>query len=171
MNADKPIRVKLVSRVFILLMRFVYLIQGSILKNYAAFSFIVGHAPQKLGAEACYYRGFKEFLIAFHRVPAYREFLRKRGWSCASTDPKEILRSLPLMDKPGYILAYSTEDSLNRGAANGLAGPLCRHVEVRTGTIDLGFDGVSPVGGWQKMGPQERRPTTFGSVAPCVKPL
>ena len=81
-------------------MRFVDIIQGTILKNYAVFSFIVRRAPQKLGAEACYYRAFKEFLIACHRVPAYRDFLRKRGWSCASSDPKEILRSLPLTDKP-----------------------------------------------------------------------
>jgi phenylacetate-CoA ligase len=110
MKAEQTFRISLISKVFILLMRFVDLIQGSILKNYAVFSYIVGHAPQKLGAEACYCRAFKEFLITWHRVPAYREFLRKHGWSCASSDPKEILRSLPLMDKPDYVLAYSTED-------------------------------------------------------------
>jgi hypothetical protein len=92
------------------------LIQGSILKNYAVFSFVVRYAPQKLGADACYYRAFKEFLIACRRVPGYSDFLRKRGWSCASSDPKEILRSLPLTDKPDYILAYSTEQRLFRCA-------------------------------------------------------
>jgi hypothetical protein len=110
MNTNKTIRIGLISKIFILLMRFVDLIQGSILRNYAVFSFIVRYAPQKLGADACYYRAFKEFLIARHRVPARGDFLRKRGWSCASSDPKEILRSLPLTDNPGYILAYSTEE-------------------------------------------------------------
>jgi len=110
MKPESEIRVGFVSRVFIFLFRFVDLIQGSILKNYAVFSYVVGHAPQKLGADACYYRAFREFLIAWRRVPAYRDFLRKCGWSCASSDPKEILRSLPLTDKPNYILAYSTEE-------------------------------------------------------------
>ena len=83
MKTGKSIRVKLISKAFLLLIRFVDLVQGSILKNYAVFSFVVRHAPQKLGADACYHRAFKEFLIACHRVPAYRDFLRKRGWSCA----------------------------------------------------------------------------------------
>ena len=85
-------------------------LQGTILKNYAVFSFIVGHAPQKLGADACYHRALKEFLIACRRVPAYAAFLRKCGWSCESSDPREILGSLPLTDKPNYILAYSSEE-------------------------------------------------------------
>jgi hypothetical protein len=110
MKTDKAIRVGFISKVFILLIQFVDLIQGSILKNYAVFSFIVRYAPQKLGADACYYRAFKEFLIACQRVPAYRDFLRKRGWSCVSSDPKKILRSLPLTNKSDYILAYSTEE-------------------------------------------------------------
>jgi phenylacetate-CoA ligase len=116
MHIDKTIRVGLISKLFILLIRFIDLMQGSILKNYAVFSLIVRHAPQKLGADACYYRAFKEFLIACHRVPAYSDFLRKRGWSCASSDPKEILRSLPLTDKSDYILAYSTEERCLNGS-------------------------------------------------------
>jgi phenylacetate-coenzyme A ligase PaaK-like adenylate-forming protein len=122
MNADKPFRVTLLSKAFILLVRWVDWLQGSILKNYAVFSFIVRHAPQKMGADACYYRAFKEFLIAFRRVPAYRHFLDKRGWSCASSDPKEILRSLPLMDKQNYVLAYRTEERCVNGSffSNGV---------------------------------------------------
>ena len=110
MKVEPAIRIKSISKALVLLIRLVDLIQGTILKNYAVFSFVVGHAPQRLGADACYYRAFKEFLIARRRVRAYRDFLRKRGWSCGSSDPKEIFRSLPLMDKPGYILAYSTEE-------------------------------------------------------------
>jgi phenylacetate-CoA ligase len=110
MSKDIPVQIRLRARVIILLIRFVDWVQGRILRNYALFSFIVRHAPQKLGADACYYRAFKEFLIARRRVPAYAEFLRRSGWSCPSSDPKEILRSLPLMNKPDYVRVYSTED-------------------------------------------------------------
>ena len=109
-NTEYPIRLTLISHVFLLLIRFVDLLQGTILKHYDVFSFIVRYAPQRLGADACYFRAFREFLIARHRVPAYRDFLAKQGWACKHSDPKEILRSLPLTDKPNYILAHSIED-------------------------------------------------------------
>jgi phenylacetate-CoA ligase len=103
-------QIRLIDRVFLLLIKIIDALQASVLKNYAVFSFIVGHAPQKIGAEACYYRAFKEFLIAYRHVPAYRDFLRQNGWSCESTKSKEIFRSLPITEKSNYILSFSTED-------------------------------------------------------------
>jgi phenylacetate-CoA ligase len=103
------IKISLLGRLLLLLIRFVDMVQGAVLKNYAVFSVIVRYAPQKLGAAACYYRALREVQVACRRVPAYREFLLQRGWSCPSANPREILRSLPLMDKQNYILAFSTE--------------------------------------------------------------
>ncbi len=113
---DQPIPVTIVSKLFVLLIRFIDWFQATILRNYVLFSFIVRHAPQKLGADACYYRAFKELLIARRDVPAYRDFLKKSGWSCSSSDPKEILRSLPVMEKKNYVLAYSTEERCLNGS-------------------------------------------------------
>ncbi len=109
-GTEKSIRISLISHCFLHLIRFVDLLQGTILKHYDVFSFIVRYAPQKLGADACYFRAFREFLIARHQVPAYSAFLAKQGWTCKHSDPKEILRSLPLTDKPNYILTHSIED-------------------------------------------------------------
>ncbi len=108
-------RIRSVDRLLILLIKFIDIIQDSILKNYAIFAFIVSHAPQKYGAEACQYRAFKEFLIAYKYVPAYKDLLCKSSWSCNFIDIKEIFQSLPITDKSNYILPYSTEDRCLNG--------------------------------------------------------
>ncbi|MFH1440847.1 MAG: phenylacetate--CoA ligase family protein [Candidatus Omnitrophota bacterium] len=103
-------RIRLIDRLFVLLIRFIDIVQGGILKSYAIFAFIVSHAPQKYGAQACCYRAFKEFLIAYKYVPAYKDFLARSGWCCELTDSNEVFKSLPVTDKANYILPFSTED-------------------------------------------------------------
>lgn len=102
-------RIRLKDRIALAGIRIVDLLQNGILKNYPLFSFIIGNAPQKCGATACWVRAGKEFLLAYARVPAYRQFLQDQGWSCRSTAIEEIVASLPIMDKQNYILAYPTE--------------------------------------------------------------
>ena len=94
---------------FVFVIRLVDTFQSYILRNYLVFAFVVKNAPQGCGAEACWYRAIKEFLIAYKRVPAYKNFLDDSGWTCDSSDAKKIFESLPLMDKPNYILKHSTE--------------------------------------------------------------
>jgi phenylacetate-CoA ligase len=108
-------RIRLIDRFFIFLINLIDIVQHGILKNYALFSFIVSHAPQGLGALACHYRAFKEFLIAHRDVPAYREFLSLQGWSCKSVRSRDIFGSLPVMNKPNYILPFTTEDRCLNG--------------------------------------------------------
>jgi phenylacetate-CoA ligase len=103
------IKLRLRDRIAIELIRVVDWFQAGILKNYAAFTFIVSHAPQKIGAYACYYRAFKEFLAAYERVPAYRAFIKKSGWNCVPGPSYDIFSSLPVTDKNNYILPYPTE--------------------------------------------------------------
>jgi len=103
-------QIRLVDKLFLLSIKLIDVIQGGILKNYAIFALIVSHAPQKYGAEACWYRAIKEFLITYKHVPAYKDFLHKSVWSCKSANAKEIFQSLPITDKPNYILPYSTEE-------------------------------------------------------------
>ena len=104
------IRIRLRDRLFLFLVALIDKLQSSILKNYAIFSFIVGHVPQKVGAKACCYRAFKEFIIALKHVPAYRDFIAKSQWSPTTSDANEMFKTLPLTDKKNYILPYSTED-------------------------------------------------------------
>lgn len=104
------LRIRLIDRLFLLLVRITDMVQGAVLKNYTMFSFLVSHAPQKYGAEACRYRAFKEFLIAYKRVPAYKKFLERYAWSPASNKTRDIFESLPITDKPNYILPYNIED-------------------------------------------------------------
>ena len=94
----------------IFLVKFMDIMQAGLLKSYAIFAFIASRAPQRFGAQACCYRAFKEFLIAYKHVPAYKDFLDKSGWSCKSANANEIFKSLPLTDKPNYILPYRTEE-------------------------------------------------------------
>ncbi len=108
-----PIRFR--DRIFIFLIRIIDGLQVGILKNYAIFAFVVSRAPQKFGAEACCYRAFKEFLIAYKNVPAYKKFLDKNSWSCNITDARELFKTLPVTDKVNYILPYSTEDRCLNG--------------------------------------------------------
>ncbi len=108
-------RIRLVDRCFVLLIKLIDMLQDGILKNYTLFAFVVGHAPQKLGAKACYYRAFKEFEIACRTVPAYRKFLERSGWSCKSAVSHDIFQSLPLTDKPNYILPFTTEERCLNG--------------------------------------------------------
>ena len=108
-------QIRLRDRLFVFLIKFADMIQGSLLKNYAIFAFIAKHAPQKWGAEACCYRAFREFCIAYRRVPAYKDFLRKNSWSTKLTDANEVFKTLPITDKPSYILPYSTEDRCLNG--------------------------------------------------------
>ncbi|MFC1582429.1 phenylacetate--CoA ligase family protein [Planctomycetota bacterium] len=110
------IRIRLIDRFFLLLTRIIDMVQGGILKNYTLFSFLVAHAPQKTGAKACWWRAMKEVLIAYKRVPAYRDFLEKSNWSCKSKDIREIIQSLPIMDKPNYILPYRAEERCLHGS-------------------------------------------------------
>lgn len=91
------------------------MLHHGILRNYALFSMVISHAPQKLGAWACHYRAFKEFMIAYRHVPAYKEFLERSGWSCKSTRCREIFESLPVMDKPNYILPFTMEERCLNG--------------------------------------------------------
>lgn len=44
-------QIRLIDRIFILLINFIDFVQSSILKNYPVFTFVVSHAPQKLGAD------------------------------------------------------------------------------------------------------------------------
>lgn len=111
----KLISVPLIDRLFLSLIKFVDTVQGSILRNYSVFALLVSHAPQKCGAEACWYRAFKEFLIAYKCVPAYKKFLHQNNWACKSTDLKKIFESLPVTDKANYILPYSTEERCLKG--------------------------------------------------------
>lgn len=108
-------RIRLRDRLCILLVRFMDMIQEGLLKNYAIFAFIASHAPQGFGAQACCYRAFKESLTAYKRVPAYKNFLDKNGWSCKFADANEIFKSLPITDKSNYILPYSTEERCLNG--------------------------------------------------------
>jgi len=108
-------RLRPADRLFILLIRIMDMLQSAILKNYAIFSFIAFRAPQKFGAQACCYRAFKEFLTAYKHVPAYKDFLDKSGWSPKSTDANEIFKTLPVTDKPNYILPYSIEQRCLNG--------------------------------------------------------
>ena len=108
-------RIRLIDRLFVLLIRCIDMVQSGILKNYAIFTLIVSHAPQKYGAKACFYRAFKEFLITYQQVPAYKEFLKKNSWSCQSINYQEIFESLPVMDKSNYILSYTTEERCLNG--------------------------------------------------------
>lgn len=103
-------RFRFIDRLFILLVRLIDMVQGGVLRNYTVFTWIVSHAPQKYGAEACWYRAIKELLITYRHVPAYKEFLRRNGWSCHSKNAKEIFQSLPPTDKTNYILPFSTEE-------------------------------------------------------------
>lgn len=108
-------RIRLIDRLWILLVWFIDLVQGRIIKNYAIFTLVVGHAPQKYGAKACCYRAFKEFLIASKYVPAYRDFLVKTQWSPTTTDANELFKTLPVTDKKNYVLPYSTEERCLNG--------------------------------------------------------
>lgn len=103
-------KIRPVDRARLFLIRIVDLVQAGILKNYSLFSFIVGHAPQKHGATACWFRAAQEFLLAYQRVPAYKKFLQAQGWSWRSSNIQEIFASLPLTDKKNYVLPYTTED-------------------------------------------------------------
>ena len=103
-------RIRLLDRCFVFLVRLIDMFQSGILGNYALFSFIISRAPQKMGAKACYYRAFREFLIARRDVPAYRDFLARCGWVCKFVRSRDIFESLPVMDKPNYILSYATEE-------------------------------------------------------------
>src|SRR5574341_262969 len=103
-------RIRYSGRIALFGIKIVDLLQSGILANYRLFSLIVGHAPQKYGATACWIRAGKEFLLARARVPAYRKFLKDQNWSCRSADIKEIFASLPVMDKKNYILVYTTEE-------------------------------------------------------------
>ena len=103
-------KIRLADRAFIFLMRLIDALQGGILKNYALFSVVVGHAPQRLGARACGYRAFREFQIALRDVPAYREFLGRSGWSPGFARSQQLFESLPVTDKQNYILPFPTED-------------------------------------------------------------
>jgi phenylacetate-CoA ligase len=108
-------RIRLRDRLFVFLIKFADMLQGGLLKNYAIFAFIARHAPQKWGAEACCYRAFKEFCVAYKHVPAYRCFLRQNNWSTKLTDANEVFKTLPITDKPNYILSYSTEERCLNG--------------------------------------------------------
>lgn len=108
-------RIRFIDRLWVLLIRFIDMVQGRIIKNYAIFTFVVGHAPQKYGAKVCCYRAFKEFLIASKYVPAYRNFLAKTQWSPTTTDANEMFKTLPVTDKKNYILPYSIEDRCLNG--------------------------------------------------------
>jgi phenylacetate-CoA ligase len=103
-------RIRLTDRIALWGINIVDLLQDGILKNYPLFSFIIGHAPQRHGATACWIRAGKEFLHAYARVPAYKKFLKDNNWSCSSTNIEEIFLSLPVMDKKNYVLAYTTEE-------------------------------------------------------------
>ena len=103
-------RIRIKDRVALWLIKIVDMLQGGLLKNYRLFAFVVGHAPQKIGATACWIRAGNEFLDAYKRVPAYGKFLKDNNWSCNSSDIEEILKSLPVMDKKNYILPYTTEE-------------------------------------------------------------
>ncbi len=108
-------RIRLRDRLFVFLIKFADMIQGSLLKNYAIFAFMARRAPQKWGAEACCYRAFKEFCIAYRYVPAYKDFLRRSAWSSKLVDANEIFKTLPITDKPNYILPFSTEERCLNG--------------------------------------------------------
>jgi len=103
-------RIRLRDRVCILLIRLMDITQEVLLKNYAIFAFIAARAPQKFGAQACCYRAFKEFLIAYKHVPAYKDFLDKSGWIASNINANELFKTLPVTDKPSYILPYKTEE-------------------------------------------------------------
>ncbi len=109
------IRIRFIDIVWIFLIKLIDIIQGRIIKNYAIFTFIVGHVPQKYGAEACCYRAFQEFLIAFKCVPAYRNFLKQSHWSPATVNANELFKTLPVTDKKNYILPYTTEERCLHG--------------------------------------------------------
>ena len=109
-------QMKFKDKFFILLIRLVDLFQETVLNNYPLFSFVVGHAPQKYGAKACWYRAIKEFGITVKKVPAYKKFLKDHNWKAPSKDAKEIFLSLPIMDKPNYILKYCSEERCLHGS-------------------------------------------------------
>ena len=109
-------RIRLRDRACILLIRFMDVIQDGLLKSYAIFAFIAARAPQRFGAQACCYRAFKEFLLAYKYVPAYKNFLDKSGWVPKTINANELFKSLPVTDKPNYILPYNTEERCLSGA-------------------------------------------------------
>lgn len=103
------IKIRFIDRLHILFISLIDHIQAGILKSYPIFAFIVSHAPQKLGARACCYRAFKEFMVAYKNVPAYKDFLDRGGWGSTTRDANELFKTLPVTDKANYILPYSTE--------------------------------------------------------------
>ena len=103
-------RLRIKDRLALWGIRIVDLLQNGVLKNYRLFTFVVGHAPQRHGATACWVRAGKEFLHAYARVPAYRQFLKDQNWSARSTNLTEVFTSLPIMDKQNYVLPYTTEE-------------------------------------------------------------
>jgi len=109
------IKIRLIDKFHILCIRIIDHLQAGILKSYPLFTFVVSHAPQKYGARACCYRAFKEFLIAYRRVPAYKDFLDRSGWVAKTRDANELFRTLPATDKPNYILPYRTEERCLNG--------------------------------------------------------
>jgi phenylacetate-CoA ligase len=103
-------KIRLIDRFYILFIRIIDYVQAGILKSYPIFTFVVSHAPQKNGAQACCYRAFKEFLIAYKNVPAYKSFLDSSGWVSTTRDANELFKTLPVTDKANYILPYGTEE-------------------------------------------------------------
>jgi len=104
------IRIRAIDRLWTLFISCIDVLQGRVLKNYAVFTLLVRNAPQKFGAMSCCYRAFKEFLIAVKRVPAYQDFLTRAQWRPATTDAKELFKTLPVTDKQNYVLPYRMED-------------------------------------------------------------
>ena len=102
-------RIRIIDKLFISFLGIFDLLQSTILRNYAIFEFAVKHAPQKFGARACCYRAFKEFLVAYKHVPAYKDFLDTQSWKATLRDANELFKTLPLTDKTNYILPYTTE--------------------------------------------------------------
>lgn len=109
------LKIRFIDRLCILFISLIDHVQSGILKNYPIFSFIVGHAPQKYGAKACCYRAFKEFLIAYRNVPAYKTFLDRCNWEPITKNANELFKTLPVMDKANYILPFSTEQRCLQG--------------------------------------------------------
>ncbi|HNX90544.1 MAG TPA: phenylacetate--CoA ligase family protein [Candidatus Omnitrophota bacterium] len=108
-------KIRIIDRLGVFLIGLMDIVQEGLLKSYVIFAFIASRAPQKFGAQACCYRAFKEFLTAYRKVPAYKKFLEKSDWSCESTNSDEIFKSLPITDKPNYVLPYTTEERCLNG--------------------------------------------------------
>ncbi len=109
------IKIKLIDRFHLFLIKLTDYLQTNILKNYSLFTFIVSRVPQKYGAIACCYRAFQEFLLTYKRVPAYKKFLDDNAWVPTTHDARELFKTLPITDKPNYILPYKTEDRCLNG--------------------------------------------------------